>query len=176
MKKVRVISTVGQKLNVIESNATTWGELKSDLSSRGYELSSTKAIVGETQNTLEQTDAILPVTDFSLFILPSKTKSGSGSVSVSYKELREQIKSIKSSISKEEFKSAFGDYTHLTTAQLASVLNKYNSSKSVSKIIDIPALKENTVTITIPVSLIPAGIYTNALSEDEANALSSKLQ
>ena len=77
MKKVTVYSTVGKKATILENlEATTWGELKSALREMDIKYSGMKAVIGETRNTLESDRATLPEKDFSLFLMPVKTKSG----------------------------------------------------------------------------------------------------
>lgn len=76
-KKVSVYSGTGS-VKQIEFNGTKWSELRSVLSNNGisYNSGAMKAIVGETENTLESDDAVVPTTDFTLFLLPQKVKSG----------------------------------------------------------------------------------------------------
>lgn len=75
MRKVKIYSTNGSSAT-IETNVTTLGELKPLLS--GYEINyvGMKMMIGETKNEIERDDAVLPETDFKLYLMPEKTKSG----------------------------------------------------------------------------------------------------
>jgi hypothetical protein len=77
-KKVTVFSTLGNNTHEISTNASTYGEFKKSLESRGVDYSGMKATVGETQVTLESPDAMLPEGDFTLFLMPMKVNSGYG--------------------------------------------------------------------------------------------------
>jgi hypothetical protein len=63
---------------VINTEAAKWGDLINDLSRNGvsYNSGNTKAVIGETEVTLESNDAVLPTDNFTLFLLPQKVKSG----------------------------------------------------------------------------------------------------
>jgi len=75
-RKVTIYNTIGSNQVGIESSANTWGELQSELNLRGVSYSGMKAVVGETQNSLESSAAILPTGAFQLFLMPQKVKSG----------------------------------------------------------------------------------------------------
>lgn len=75
LKKIVVIATTKSQPTVINSEATTWGQLQDSLSSFG-DLSKLRAVVKETKTTLELEDAILPVEDFTLFLSPKQIKAG----------------------------------------------------------------------------------------------------
>lgn len=85
MKIITIYQTKGQQTVKVETNASTWGELKRDLSANNVEYSGMKAIIGETKTVLELENAVLPkgltiageVTDnFTLFLSPAKQKAG----------------------------------------------------------------------------------------------------
>lgn len=78
MKKVLIYSTAIGTNKTIETEATTFGELLKDLSKNDVAFieDSMKAIVGQTRVTLESSNAVLPTEDFTLFLMPVKTKSG----------------------------------------------------------------------------------------------------
>lgn len=75
-RKVTIYNTIGNNKTVIETSAGVWGGLQEDLSRAGIHFSGMKAIVGETQGTLESNQAVLPEADFTLFLMPQKVKSG----------------------------------------------------------------------------------------------------
>lgn len=83
MKKVKIFSTRGQKGQIIETNATTWGELQADLSANGVEFEGMRAIIGENQVSLESAGAFLEfqgslegVSSMSLILSPKTQKAG----------------------------------------------------------------------------------------------------
>lgn len=76
MRKIKVVSTLGIS-GVIETNVNTLGELKPLLNQRGIQYQGVKMMIGETKNELSDDQAILPTSDFKLYLVPSKTKSGS---------------------------------------------------------------------------------------------------
>lgn len=63
---------------VINTEAVKWGQLIDDLSRNAisYNSGGMKAVIGETEVTLESNDAVLPTGNFTLFLLPQKVKSG----------------------------------------------------------------------------------------------------
>ena len=79
-RKIVVYSSATQRANDVMTDATTWGVLKSKLSMDGLLTGQMKAIIGQTKLTLDHVDAELPEGDFQLFLVPEKTKSGSGDV------------------------------------------------------------------------------------------------
>jgi len=78
IRKIKVFATSG-KNGVIETNVSTLGELKPLLKEMNINLSNAKFMVGETKNELGRDESMLPENDFSLYIMPVKTKSGSSS-------------------------------------------------------------------------------------------------
>jgi hypothetical protein len=78
MAKVTIYSTSSQSKRTIESHTTTWGALMSDMSAHGIPYHGMRAVVGETQHTLESAEAQLPSQgDYTIFLMPQKVKSGS---------------------------------------------------------------------------------------------------
>jgi hypothetical protein len=60
----------------ITTAASTWGELKNDLANNNIEYNNMKAMIRETETSLEGNNAVLPTGDFVLFLTPDKVKSG----------------------------------------------------------------------------------------------------
>lgn len=200
-RNVRVVSTVGEKKATLQTNALTISELRSQLTQSGYSLSNTKIIEGESQVTFEQENARLPLTDFTIFIMPVRTKSGADWSKAGYKELREEIKRLKGEISEASFKAAFGNYTQSSTPELQKLVVAYykkNTGKSSvatsaptktvaapkKEITPIPALStpvaapvdEVILSIAVPISSIPKGMYSRILTEREEDAIKSLLR
>lgn len=73
---ITVFSTETNEKKEINTTAATWGALKTELSAQGLSTSNMKGMVKETKTTLESDGAILPTTTFTLFITPTKVKSG----------------------------------------------------------------------------------------------------
>lgn len=83
MKKVKIYSTRGRKGLVIETNATTWGQLQQDLIANDVEFNDMRAIIGETSVSLELQDSALDfqsnidgVASMSLILSPKTQKAG----------------------------------------------------------------------------------------------------
>lgn len=154
---VTIYSTQGSKDKQIESEATTWGELQRELEQAGVTYEGMKAIVGESEVTLESAEAQLPVgltvgdqttNDFTLFLTPVKVKSGSGidPTTASYAELRTFIKNIRKQ--SEKALKHFGDYTHSTTEELRKMvkswLKKVEKASVKRQKKEVPATQETS--------------------------------
>lgn len=85
-RKVTVFTSKGGK-QVIETSATTWGELK-PLVEEHYDLENLQPTENITKTTLLHVEAALPASDFVLFLRPIKTKSGANYEDMGFKELR----------------------------------------------------------------------------------------
>ncbi len=73
---VKVSTSKSDSIKSIDSEATTWGELKDDFDENGIAHTDLKAVVKETKVTLEADGAVLPEGNFTIFMFPSKIKSG----------------------------------------------------------------------------------------------------
>jgi hypothetical protein len=133
--KVTIFSTKGARKSTVETTAQTWGELKSDLRTQGIETDGLKAIIGETQLSLESTKAVLPDYDFVLFLSPVKVKSGCDNCvdveSMTYAECKKFIK--ETLVAVPESKEHFGNYTILSTNQMRLLIENWleNNSEEV---------------------------------------------
>lgn len=74
MRKVTVVSTQANERNEINSDATTWGALRNEISH--LMTGEMKVTVRETRVDLSHEEAELPTGDFTIFLFPSKVKSG----------------------------------------------------------------------------------------------------
>jgi len=79
-RQIQVFSTKTNKLVTVESDATTWGAFKSQISHLFQE--EMVATIVHNKNQLLSNDAVLPEGDFKLVLTPSKTKSGSEIIDV----------------------------------------------------------------------------------------------
>ncbi len=76
MRIITVFSTETNEKKEIQSSSTTWGPLKEELKAAGLSTNNMKGMVKETKTTLESDGAVLPIDTFTLFITPTKVKSG----------------------------------------------------------------------------------------------------
>jgi len=77
MRTVTVTSTQATPSRIsFDSNASTWGALKSEISAQGMSPEGMKAVLRTTKATLEMDDAVLPEGDVTIFLTPGKVKSG----------------------------------------------------------------------------------------------------
>jgi hypothetical protein len=125
---VKVFSTqMGEKS--VETQATTWEGLQSDLRKEGISYDKMKAVIGENKLTLEAGQAMLPATGFTLFLMNKKTKAGMGKkhyASHSYGELRGSIRFILDKDPSAATKFNEGkNYTTKGTEVLRDLLSKY---------------------------------------------------
>lgn len=125
MAKVTVFSSVtGEK--TITSEAKDWGELKTDLRKAGINYSKMKAVIGETQNTMEIDESLTPEGDYTLFLMPTKTKSGMDVKNMNYKEIRAAIKQIISdNPDAAKFFNKGRNYTNKSTSDIRKLLGKW---------------------------------------------------
>lgn len=126
MAKITIFSTKGSSKRVHETTATTWGELKTELSEH-YDFSNLQATENVNRTDLSAPTAKLPEGDFTLFLRPVRTKSGA----YSYSEAREIIKEDEDL--QEYIKDTYGrNYTNLPTSTLnEAIKNMYDDETSV---------------------------------------------
>ena len=76
-RTITIYSQATSQSKEIESDATKWGQLKKAVEEAIMNsISTVKAVVRETRNTLDNDDAVLPEGAFTIFLLPVKVKSG----------------------------------------------------------------------------------------------------
>ena len=122
--KIKIFSTKGTQKYEHTSEATTWGQLKSEISSL-FDLNSLTATENITKRDLSVDSAELPKQDFTLFLRPKATKLGA----YSYVKAKAIIKAASAEV-KEWVKTAYNtDYTHLTTAQMNEVISRKDLDK-----------------------------------------------
>lgn len=80
MREIVIVSTLGQRVRRIQSNAKTWGELTEILQNDySYNLDLLKATETTNKTTLESLGAKLPEGDFKLMLRPTDSKGGAES-------------------------------------------------------------------------------------------------
>jgi len=99
-RTIRINTAATSKRVIVESAATTWGELKAELvanpESKASMAGDIKVLVRETKTTLEHPGALLPNFDFQLFITTQKSKGGAlndAYSSMDEKQLNKEAKS-----------------------------------------------------------------------------------
>ena len=122
--KVTVFSTKGSQKAVYETESTTWGQLKSELS-EDYNFDNLQATENITRRDLTVDSAELPTSDFTLFLRPIKTKSGA----YSYAEAKSIIKN--DTALQEAIKKHYGkNYTNLSTNILNEAITLFGKGMS----------------------------------------------
>ncbi len=94
MRKIIVFSTKAGSGSAVTfmSDDTKWGQFRETLVQEGlYNSDSMQAVLKETKLGLSHDDAALPEGDFTLFLLPIKTKSGAPSTEQIIERLDEVI-------------------------------------------------------------------------------------
>lgn len=99
MRTIRVISSQSDRAKSVESAATTWSQLQSDLSSHISDIQNMKAIVRETRVSLESPEAQLPEGNFTVILSMKKIASGSNDNGTRYtdsqiRELRTKLQNL----------------------------------------------------------------------------------
>ena len=141
-RKITIISTKNHSTKVINSAATTLGELKTDLNNAGIEYTDCTFFEGLTKTELKNNDAILPhdvpykgtITNNLVFMITNaskKIKSGADRKSI--------IAEIKAKNLTEVVRKTYGkNYTNCKTEDLEKILSMNNTS--IPK--EAPAKKE----------------------------------
>lgn len=141
-RKITIISTKNHSTKVINSAATTLGELKTDLNNAGIEYTDCTFFEGLTKTELKNNDAILPhdvpykgtITNNLVFMITNaskKIKSGADRKSI--------IAEIKAKNLTEVVKNTYGkNYTNCKTEDLEKILSMNNTSTPK----EAPAKKE----------------------------------
>jgi hypothetical protein len=76
MRTIKLKLLTQQQLEVVETNARTFGELKSELEYLGINWNNNKLIDRSTKTTFELDNALLPSGDSIMFQMPTKSESG----------------------------------------------------------------------------------------------------
>jgi hypothetical protein len=132
MKKVLIYSTTGSNGKIVETEATEWAGLQTSLLAAGVSFEGMKAIL-DSRVTLESSRAQLPTGDFTLFLMPLKTKSGLQMIDIeglSYYQCRAMVRDIITNAdNKEAAKLHFTvngkNYTQTSTINMKINLKKW---------------------------------------------------
>ena len=91
-REIKVFSTLTRKR--LNSSATTWEELQAELKNESIKFDNMKAAVGKSKVSLEYPGAQLPAEGFTLYLMPTKTKSGLDVEKMSYSAIRSAIRQL----------------------------------------------------------------------------------
>ena len=157
-RKITIISTKNHSTKVINSAATTLGELKTDLDNAGIGYTDCTFFEGLTKTELKNNDAILPhdvpykgtITNNLVFMITNaskKIKSGADRKSI--------IAEIKAKNLTEVVKNTYGkNYTNCKTEDLEKILSMNNTSTpkeapTKKEISNNPAMKTTDLSIYV---------------------------
>lgn len=128
-RTIKVFSSKSGNIKSYETDVTTWGALR-ELIQNDYDLANIKAAESVGKTSLEHIDAVLPETDFTLFLRPAETKSGLDFNSASFKEMRDFIKADNEA---KKFLNSLKEgknFTQLSTNDLRAGLLAYTNANS----------------------------------------------
>lgn len=148
MKTITVFNTLGQNAQEFQSEGNTWAEVKKELDELKIPYAGMKAVIGETKHTLESANAIMPAENFSLFLMPIKTKSGSVPALDRKQLFAEMKKAVESGkANKEAFMIDGKNMTQLSTTTLQELWAKHCGNPvpvtAKKEVVTSPAKKES---------------------------------
>jgi hypothetical protein len=169
-RKVTIYSPAGKNANQLEIEGRTWKELQSVLSRNSVSYSGMKVVIGENRHTLESENAILPDGDFTLFLMPIKTKSGADR-----KELMATIKDFvtKNPTRKHDFIIDDKNMTQLSTSVLEQLVAKYIGGKTVAPV-DAPVTDHITESAKKAVESVKSAKVTEISEIDYPSLIAAK--
>ena len=132
MRQIKIYTTVGTG-GTIDTNVSTLGELKPLLMEQGVNFDNMKLVVGETKAELSLDEALLPESNFKIYLMPAKTKSG-----VDFDEMEERIEEII-----EEMEIAVSRIE----SKVEQILAKVNSNSCNSAVASKPLSQEDEESI-----------------------------
>ena len=147
-RKITIISTKNHSTKVINSAATTLGELKTDLDNAGIGYTDCTFFEGLTKTELKNNDAILPhdvpykgtITNNLVFMITNASKKIRSGAKLDRKAIIEEIKAKNLT---EVVKKTYGkNYTNCKTEDLEKILSMNNTSTPK----EAPAKKETVET------------------------------
>lgn len=141
--KVSVYTGQGQNIKEIETSASTWGDLKSQLDREGVSTNGLTAVVGETEVTLESNGAQLPnMENFTLFLLPTKVKSGASHSFPSSKELFDRF-TVKSGFGEsDDYEESYEESYDEPEEEIVPIKQEETLSEKEIVILKLQAVKD----------------------------------
>jgi len=135
MRTITVVATKNGKIKKYQSNASTWGELKT-LIIDDYDLSNLKPTENINKTTLEHNDAILPDGDFRLFLRPAKTKSGADLEELKRNELIQIIQDMNNGLEEKILrKQGTNNLVFVSKKALIKAIKKHQEKTQSAKFI-----------------------------------------
>lgn len=123
-------TTVGNNNVAIETDATTFGQLKPLMNEKNIKHENMNLIVDVTETAIIGDDSVLPEGEFVIYITPKKTKSGAD---LTRPECYSKIKSLlDSGANKDHFKRDGKGYSSLSTQVLNDMINSYSGSTTTT--------------------------------------------
>ena len=156
---ITVFSTKGKQKTKIETDVTTWGELRPLVEAEGYDVESLHATENVRRTNLANAESILPEEAFTLFLRPKKTKSGCSGCdfdeseieAMSFRELRGMVtdNNIKGHL--KAYKPGKSNWTQLSTEDLRAGLIAFycTGEEDASADIQEEATPETNQAITV---------------------------
>lgn len=152
-REIKVFSTLTRKR--LNSSATTWKELQAELKNESIKFDNMKAAVGKSKISLEYPGAQLPAEGFTLYLMPTKTKSGMDVENMSYSAIRSAIRQLVTT--SENAHNHFNNeknYTNKKADELRSLLASWFNS--------VDSLEEEVLTEEV--------LTEEAIDKEEARA------
>lgn len=159
LRRVILFDNATQAKKDFQSSATTWVDLKRELSNMGVSVANCKFIEGATKLTFEQDSAALPLKDFVFFRLPVSTKSAAYTSKEANLKIREIIEVDASA------KNHFTGYSSMKVDELNSKIDSYleknkkatKTTTSKKEVVKKEVVKPVTKTVTkTPAKAVPA--------------------
>lgn len=109
MRTVKVSTSGADGLIEVETAATTWAELKSDMEDVGISTDGMKGVVRETKVSLEANDAQIPEGNFTVMLFTGKIKSGAFDHAQMMRDLRDSIENAYNEVIENIDCGAYGE-------------------------------------------------------------------
>lgn len=174
---ITLYATKGAKKAKLETEVSTWGELKYLIRKEGYDLDKLHATENINKTDLVNDAAVLPVGDFTVFMRPKQVKSGGRGDGLSYKDIKAAIKDDFTCF-KEAADSHYNqekNYTTKSTETLRELLNTFvDPSNSVKA--DVKEEISPVVTETATVTETPSTPVRTITNVDRVNQVETLLQ
>ena len=90
MPQVKIISPQRNPYT-INTNATTWGQLKQELGRELSDIDKMTVVLSTNKNSLDHNDAELPTTDYKLYFTPKAIKAGGTNLVAVLEGLKEKF-------------------------------------------------------------------------------------
>jgi hypothetical protein len=77
LRIITIVSPQGDIRVELNSSAITWGELKTEINNQGtFNANDSTAMIRGIRESLTSSSTVLPLNEFTIFLTPSKIKSG----------------------------------------------------------------------------------------------------